>query len=247
LVRGAKVEITHSCNQPFDYWILDNFLPIESAKALYRDFDSYESGDWYEYNSPLEKKKSNSVWWKYPPTTYSFLKYLCNDSFVDSVIREITGYDQFITADEGLHGAGWHIHANEGKLNIHLDYSIHPKLGLERKYNLIYYLSEDWNPEWGGNLELWSGDNKKAEKRETAVDCVFNRAILFDTTQNSWHGFPTPICCSEGVYRKSIAMYYLTIPQQSADLNRKRALYMPSKEQEDDAEVLDLIKSRVKI
>ena len=45
-----------------------------------------------------------------------------------------------------------------GKLNIHKDYSIHPRVDppKQRKLNLIVYLTEDWNPEWGGALELWS-------------------------------------------------------------------------------------------
>jgi hypothetical protein len=47
-------------------------------------------------------------------------------------------------------------------------------------------------------------------------------------------------------YRKSIAMYYLVAPQYTADTERKRALYTPSKEQENDPEILKLIESRVK-
>ena len=39
-------------------------------------------------------------------------------------------------------------------------------------------------------------------------------------------------------------MYYLVAPQYTADTERKRALYTPSKEQEKDPEVIELIKKR---
>ena len=68
--------------------------------------------------------------------------------------------------------------------------------------------------------------------------------MLFDTTQNSWHGFPEPLQCPEGVYRKSLAVYYLTEPPEGTD-PRPRALYAPSKEQENNQEILKLIEERV--
>ena len=138
------------------------------------------------------------------------------------------------------------MHSRGGKLNIHLEYNINPKLNLQRKLNLIVYLTEDWDTSWGGGLELWSHDeeNNLPLNREVVVDNIFNRAILFDTTQNSWHGLPQPITCPEGVYRKSIAVYYMTDIPENAN-QRKRALYAPTKEQENDSEVLDFIKERV--
>lgn len=236
--------VTHY-NDPFDHWVIEQFQPHETAKILSNDFVEYNNKDWFEYNNPLEVKKTCNNWWDFPSATYNFIEYLNSPKFI-SWLTELTGI-QGLRPDPGLHGAGWHIHGNGGKLNVHLDYSIHPKLNLERKLNLIYYLSEGWDPEWGGNLELWSGDDKKAKEKIKQVDYIFNRAVLFDTTQNSWHGFPDRLACPEGLYRKSIAMYYLIDPQHTADLDRKRALYSPSKEQENDPEILELIESRLRI
>ena len=133
-------------------------------------------------------------------------------------------------------------------MNVHLDYSIHPKLKLQRKLNLIIYLEENWNLEWGGNLELWSHNQEKNKphKKIVTIDNIFNRAILFDTTQNSWHGFPDPLTCPKGKYRKSLAVYYLTDPPEEVD-KRPRALYAPTEEQENNPEILNLIKERVKL
>jgi hypothetical protein len=147
-------------------------------------------------------------------------------------------------SDPGLHGGGWHLHGKGGKLNVHLDYDIHPKVKLQRKLNLIVYLNKDWQPEWGGGLELWSHDDATNGPKELVktVENKFNRAVLFDTTQNSWHGLPENLTCPDGQYRKSIAVYYLQIPIRATD--RQKAVFAPHKEQASDQSVLELIRQR---
>jgi Rps23 Pro-64 3,4-dihydroxylase Tpa1-like proline 4-hydroxylase len=134
---------------------------------------------------------------------------------------------------------------NGGRLNVHLDYSIHPKLNLLRKYNFIYYLTPEWKEEWGGNLEFWSHDdvNNSPKEKIVTIKNKFNRAIIFDASQNSWHGFSKDINCPEDKFRKSIAMYYMTEVPEGAN-QRRRALYSPTEEQKNNPEILNLIKQR---
>jgi len=230
---------------PYHHLVIDNFFPIEKARELEKEFPDYNDPDWYNYKNPLENKKTINNWYKFPPKTYKTFSFLNSIEFIN-FLKETTSIKN-LYPDIGLHGGGWHIHAKGGKLNIHLDYSVHPKTGLQRKLNLIVYLTENWNPDWGGGLELWS-HNKKTNrplKKEKTIDNVFNRAILFDTTQNSWHGLPQPLNCPEGIYRKSLAVYYMTDPEENVD-PRNRALYAPTEDQENNQEILDLIQRRIK-
>lgn len=229
--------------EPFDYWVFDNFLDYDLAKKLSKEFIDYNDPNWFCYNNPLEYKKTLNNWYFFPPTTYQFMAHLNSPEFI-SYISDVAGI-KTLYPDIGLHGAGWHIHGRGGKLNLHFDYSVHPKLQLQRKLNIIIYLTEDWDVSWGGNLEFWSHDfeTKRPKNKVKVVDNIFNRAVLFDTTQNSWHGFPDQLTCPEGVYRKSIAMYYLTAPSQNVD-KRQRALYSPSKQQLNDPEIEQLIIKR---
>jgi len=231
---------------PFYYQVIDNFFNKEQAKTISNEFPDYHSDIWFCYNNPLENKKSCNNWYEFGPETYKTLTMLNSKEFIKQ-LQKITGISK-LYPDIGLHGGGLHIHGTGGKLNIHLDYSIHPKLKLQRKLNLIIYLEEDWNTEWGGNLELWSHNKEKnkPDKRIVTVDNIFNRAVLFDTTQNSWHGFPKPLTCPEGKYRKSLAVYYLTDPPEGVE-PRPRALYAPTKEQENNPEILNLIEERAKL
>lgn len=231
---------------PFDYYVIDNFLEESEAIQLSNEFIPFESDHWFNYNNPLEVKKTLNNWYHFPENTYKVFSKLNSDSFIED-LQKITNTKN-LHPDIGLHGAGWHIHGNGGKLNVHLDYSIHPKLKLQRKFNLILYLSQNWNPEWGGNLEFWSHDsnNNRPKEKVSQVDCKFNRAVIFDTTKNSWHGFNDPINCPEGVYRKSIACYYLTDILSNIE-ERYRALYSVSREQEKDENIKQFVEKRSKL
>ena len=141
-------------NFPFDHYIIDNFFLEEVADKVGKDFPDTDDDGWFSYKNPLENKKTIQNWGKFPKNTYQTFQYFCSESFI-SVIKEITGI-KTLYPDYGLHGGGWHMHGRGGNLNVHKDYSIHPKLGLQRKLNLIVYMSKGWNPEWGrGGRRLW--------------------------------------------------------------------------------------------
>jgi hypothetical protein len=133
-------------------------------------------------------------------------------------------------------------------LNVHVDYNIHPKLQLQRHYNLIVYITPNWQPEWGGGLELWSHNDATGGPKELVklVENRFNRAVLFDTTQNSWHGLPADLNCPEGVVRQSLAVYYVTQPEQNAN-PRGKALFAPYKDQAQDPAIMELIQKRSQV
>ena len=148
---------------PFDHCIVDQFFDLNTAKLLEKDFPEYDDDSWFEYNNPLEHKKALNDWNKYPPLTYQILMMLNSPKMIKLLERYI---ENRLFPDFGLHGGGWHIHGDGGNLNPHLDYSIHPKCGLQRKINIIIYLSEHINPSiHGGHLGLWSNDTKKINQK----------------------------------------------------------------------------------
>ena len=116
---------------PYDHLVIDDFFPLERAQKLSQEFPAYDDPKWFFYNNPLEKKKTINNWYDFPPETYKTFTLLNSDEFIN-MLSEKTGIE-YLYPDIGLHGGGWHIHSRGGKLNIHLDYSIHPKTGLQRK------------------------------------------------------------------------------------------------------------------
>ena len=101
-----------------------------------------------------------------------------------------------------------------GFLNIHADFTRHHhRPEWRRRVNLIVYLNEGWQSEWGGSLELWDSGMRQCVVR---VPPLANHAVIFNTDEGSFHGFPVPIMCPAGVLRRSLALYYYTAEDETA-------------------------------
>lgn len=228
--------------KPFNHVVIDNFFNEDVANQLSDDFPDYDDQNISKHENLLEDKRTMNSWGRFPKTTYKTFMWL--GSNLTENLKTLVDNNNLIF-DYGLHGGGWHMHRNGGNNNVHLDYSVHPKLGLQRKLNVIVYLTRDWNPQWNGGLELWSHneETKRPKDKIKSIDNIFNRCIIFDTTQNSWHGLPKKIECPAGIVRKSIAGYYL-IPAEEYIDTRSRALFAPREDQIGNTEVENLIVKR---
>jgi hypothetical protein len=123
---------------------------------------------------------------------------------------------------------------------MHLDYSVHPITGKERRVNLIIYMNREWEPSYGGDIQLWDSAFTSCVKK---VRPVFNRAILFQTSDISYHGLPEPITCPEGEGRKSIAIYYVSEPRPEAT-PRYKAQFRALPSQPESPELIELYRNR---
>lgn len=232
--------------EPFNHVVIDDFFLPEIAEKLESEFPDFNDPTINTYNNPLENKKSLNHWDRFPPVTYRAFDMLGRGRFLHEIQTMLGRTD--VGLDYGLNGGGWHMHGRGGNLNVHLDYNLHPKLHKQRKLNIIIYMAKDWVPSWGGGLELWSHDEvtNKPKERVKTIDNVFNRAVLFDTTQNSWHGLPNEITCPEGYYRKSLAAYYVcSAPAQTE--HRSRALFVAREDQKNDPGIEELIQMRANV
>ncbi len=230
-------------NSPFDHCICEDFFSREFADKIIDEFPNYEQeGFWHEYNNKVEIKKTCNDWNKFKKNTYLLFTTLNSFSFTQILSK---AFDMNLFPDFGLNGGGLHTHKNGGKLNFHLDYDIHPKLIMQRRINLIIFLNPDWDISWGGELGFWSNDeqNKKPNKLIKKIAPIFNRAVFFDTSQNSWHGLVSKVQTTNNSCRNSVAVYYLTSPRRDVS-DRAKALYAPTKDQENDKSVLNFIKQR---
>jgi 2OG-Fe(II) oxygenase superfamily len=245
LVNGLDIDKLKSdffSNKPFNHVIIDSFFDENFALEVARELPDYN-------NNQFDVKKTIQNWSMFPPNVYKAFNLLVGQYFT-LLLREITE-QPWLTPDYGLHGGGIHMHQAGDYLNTHCDYEIHPKLDMKRKLNIIVYMEPTWRSNWGGNLELWSHDPKTNRPKELVSSIMprFNRAVIFDTTQNSWHGVTGGIFSPQGVYRKSLAAYYL-IPATDEELNaslRKKALFTPRLDQLNNSEVEEFIKKRLEM
>ena len=230
--------------KPFPYAIIDNFLKKNLAKKTEKEFPNFTNKELHEYRNYCEIKKSTNLWNLFKPNTYQLISILNSSEFTNNIKKKLRMKNLY--SDPGLNGGGLHIMGKGGRLNPHLDYVIHPKLNIKRKFNLIIFLTSNWKDKNGGELCFFAKNKKNKNMPGEIVKKImpkFNRAVLFDTSMYSWHAVSRILTTDT---RKSIATYYLTLKDKKIE-NRKKALYSPLKNQMKNKKVKNFIKMRSSI
>ena len=215
--NGSGLHSNYHNAHPFAHGVYPNFLKEDVAAKAADQFPK-PGDEWIHYVHFNEKKhglnKLDEI-----PTALAEVITQCSSAPFLKWLEEVSGI-QNLQADPLLEGGGLHQTLNGGFLNIHADFTTHPrKRNLKRRLNLLIYLNPEWKEEWGGHLELW---DEKMEKCEQRIAPNYNQAIIFTTDAKSYHGQPEPVTCPENQSRRSIALYYYTdehkmLPLQSTN------------------------------
>jgi len=206
---------------PFPHIVIDNVLDPQVANRLAEVFPEPEAGPWSKREAKSDTGKDAqvakydfSLGRKYTdyemglnPLVRNLMLELNSNTFL-VFLQKLTGIRPLIN-DPRMWGGGLHQTLPGGLLRVHTDFLKHPIYNIDRRINVLFFCNKGWEPEWGGGLELWSKDMKDCRK---TVDPVSNRMVIFDTTDSSYHGYTKPLACPQGTSRKSIAMYYYTMP-----------------------------------
>jgi hypothetical protein len=193
--------------EPFPFFHIDGFLEDECAERIHAAFPSFEevSKIGRAFNAVNERGKVQvtdaSV---FPEPIAELNRALASPDFLGllSYVFDIPR----LLADDQLVGGGIHETGPRGHLDVHVDFNYIEERQLHRRLNILVYFNKGWQPEWGGNIELW--DREVRECRHS-FSPIFNRCVVFQTSEISFHGV-SAVRCPEGVSRKSFAAYYYT-------------------------------------
>jgi hypothetical protein len=202
---GRKLRESYVTAAPFAHTVIDNVFPEELLNSIVAEFPRLDQIDWQRFENANEKKSALKSEMQLGNVARHFLWELNSQVFI-SFLQLLTGIEGLVP-DPHLLGGGLHQIERGGLLKIHADFNHHKQLNLQRRINLLVYLNRDWKEEYGGHLELWNREMTKCVKK---VLPVFNRCVIFSTTDTAYHGHPEPLTCPEGWSRKSLAMYYYT-------------------------------------
>jgi len=192
-------------NKPFPHIVFDNFLPEMTAKTISNEYPQVKN-----INSAFKFHNHQNVsrYFLEDSRQFSnnlklFLTAISSRSFL-LFLETLTGIKALLP-DPYLMGGGAMMTGNGGFLNVHVDFNWHQKLQAWRRCNALFYLTQDWSCEYGGNLELWSKDGKSKIKE---IEPIFNRVVIFDTTSESFHGQPSKINTPNHVFRNVFSSFY---------------------------------------
>ena len=192
---------------PFPFFCQPDFLRPEFAREVCRSYPSYAEArelgrEFGALNERLKVQITERE--RMPAPTARLAEVLSSQPFLD-VLSEITGIPRLL-ADPQLRGGGMHLVGPGGRLDVHVDFNVQRDTQWHRRLNILVFLNERWEEDWGGRLELWDPDVTRCEQSQMPL---LNTCLVFQTSEQSFHGVQ-PVTCPEGVTRQSFAAYYYT-------------------------------------
>jgi hypothetical protein len=188
--------------EPFPHIVFDDFLPDWVIERALEEFPDPGDVPWTEFKQSTSKKLASEGDALFGEFTRQLFAELNSATFLQFLER-LTGVDALIP-DPYFFGGGLHQIERGGFLKVHVDFSRHERLHVDRRLNAIIYLNKDWDPSWGGALEFWDADMTRAVE---SVSPVFNRCVIF-ATPHANHGHPEPLACPPDRTRRSLALFY---------------------------------------
>ena len=202
---------------PFRHVVIDDFLDRAVAERLLVEFPAFDAKFALNENGEVGQKAVVERIRGIGPT-YAALDDLIQTREFLTLLSRITGIDD-LEYDPHYFGGGTHENREGQDLDAHVDFNRHPVTHTHRRLNLIVYLNHEWDDAWGGSLELHR-DPHAEDNSTRLVTPLFNRAVIFETTEWSWHGF-SRISLPEAkrdLSRKSIALYFYTKARPQEEL-----------------------------
>ena len=218
LAKLDALRATFEDARPFRHVAVDGFLEPSACEALLRDFPPFEERYARDEHggvgrkAVVERVKGVSAFYR------SFHDYIESAPFLDAM-SQLTGIPDLI-ADPTLFGGGTHENLEGQGLDVHVDFNIDERRMLHRRVNLLIYLNHEWEDAWGGAIELHSDPFNPAIDEVKTFLPLFNRAVLFETNEYSWHGFRRIALPPDRKHlsRKSFSIYLYTKDRPSEEV-----------------------------
>jgi len=193
------------------YVVIDNYLNNEFALLCQKEIIDANNSVWDRYNNCFEQKYTYRNKNEFPININNLFSILTSDNFINK-LSNFTGLN-LVNDNDKLYW-GIHLFDNNDKLDIHVDAGRHLSSGFVKAVTLGIYLSDNWSEENGGHLEFWNGDksnivNPKIYNCIDKILPIFNRCIIFENNDNSWHGAPEPCICNNNEKRIFLTLSYL--------------------------------------
>lgn len=184
---------------PFPHLVIDDALPADLLAAAVAEIPAVDHPGWIPHRSRKFSLPDVAGF----PNLAAVTTLLRSEQWLRH-LSQLTGIRSLL-ADPDLAGGGVHRIQPGGRLGVHVDFNQHPGRSWVRRVNLLLYLNRKWRRQWNGALEL-----HRDRKAVQIIEPIFNRMVLFESSERSWHGHPRPLTCPADRCRLSIADYYYT-------------------------------------
>lgn len=180
--------------------MLDNTLPPADVERIYAAFPPVSQ--MRLMSSFREQKYTSKALDKMHPLIHDAI-FAFQSPEVIATVGKITGF-KGLTADPSLYAGGISSMVRGHFLNPHIDNSHEMTRTKYRRINVLFYVTPNWAPDGGGNLELWD----PAVRHPTEIPSLCNRLVIMETNRRSWHSVnrvrqASTRCCVSNYYFSS--------------------------------------------
>jgi 2OG-Fe(II) oxygenase superfamily len=199
-----------SSAEPFRHVVIDDFLEPDRAEQMLLDFPAFDPRHAMNEMGEVGAKAVVENVAEISPFYREFADYIRSEKFLGA-ITALTGIEGLIS-DEKLYGGGTHENLNGQELDAHVDFNFDERMWAHRRLNILLYLNKEWDDAWGGAIEVHSDPRWPERNVVKAFTPLFNRCIVFETNEHSWHGFPRIQLPPDKSHlsRKSFSIYLYT-------------------------------------
>lgn len=196
--------------KPFKHMVIENFFETGFAERLLAEFPTFDKKLAINEFGKVGGKAVNTKIGQISPAYEDLYALIGSPAFLN-LISEISGIPDLMM-DPQMYGGGTHENLHGQELDAHVDFNYDQSQKLHRRLNLIVYMNKEWQSAWGGAIEIHSNPRNPYENEIRAFDPTFNRCVLFETNEYSWHGFERIELPEDKRHlsRKSISIYLYT-------------------------------------
>ena len=227
------------------YIVIDNLLNNDYALNCQREILDSELSVWDRYNNCFEQKYTYRDKFNFTPNVKNLFSQLTSSEFI-SQLNKLTSLKLINDPDRTFWGI--HLFQDGDKLDIHVDAGRQVTTNLTKAVTFGLYLSYDWSKENNGCFEFWSGDNSYIENPKI-YNCIekivpiFNRCIIFENNDTSWHGAPEACICKNNEKRIFLTCSYLMEGFNKAFKNEKKKALFIKRPQDPENKEKDRLRS----
>ncbi len=205
--------------KPFRHLCIDHFFTDKVAQQLAAHFPPFDERLAINEDGVVGAKAVHEKIVSLGPA-WQRLDELVQDASFRNLVSRITGIPD-LRYDPYYFGGGTHENLHGQSLDAHVDFNFHPITRQHRRLNLIVYLTEEWRDDWGGSIQLHRDPYLPPPEDEiVTITPAFNRCVIFETNEHSWHGFPRINLPPDKrhISRRSFALYYYTDTRPAEEL-----------------------------
>ena len=204
--------------RPFPHVVIDDFFESDKAEQLLADFPPFSADNAKNEFGEIGRKAVVANISQISPFYAEVYRHIGSKGFLN-LVSEITGIPDLVHDDQ-MFGGGTHENLEGQELDPHVDFNYIEDRKLHRRLNVLLYMNKEWARDWGGCLEIHSNPRQPKEDQIKIIEPLFNRCVIFETSERSWHGFEK-ICLPEGRKhhsRKLLSIYLYTYERPAEEL-----------------------------